>query len=54
MKNLRKILEFLGTRNGLRVVAVVAAVAVWYAIRAATSNSTLVTDIPLSIQPPPD
>ena len=54
MKNLRKIPEFLGTRNGIRLVAVVAAVAVWYAIRAATSNSTLVTDIPLAIQPPPD
>lgn len=54
MKTLRKILEFLGTRNGLRLVAVVAAIAVWYAIRAATSNSTLVTDIPLAIQPPPD
>ena len=54
MKNLRKIPEFLGTRNGIRLVAAVAAVAVWYAIRAATSNSTLVTDIPLAIQPPPD
>ncbi len=54
MKTLRKILEFLGTRNGIRVVSVVAAVAAWYAIRAATSNSTLVTDIPLAIQPPPD
>lgn len=31
-----------------------AAIAVWYAIRAATSNPTLVTDIPLAIQPPPD
>ena len=30
------------------------AVAVWYAIRTATSNSTLVTDIALTIQPPPD
>ncbi len=54
MKNLRKIPEFLGTRNGIRLVSVVAAIAVWYAIRAATSNSTLVTDIPLAIQPPPD
>ena len=54
MKNLRKIPEFLGTRNGIRLVAAVAAVAVWYAIRTATSNSTLVTDIPLAIQPPPD
>ena len=54
MKILRKILDFLGTRNGIRLVAAVAAVAVWYAIRAATSNSMVVTDIPLSIQPPPD
>ena len=54
MKSPRTILEYLGTRNGLRVVAAVAAVAVWYAIRTATSNSTLVTDIPLAIQPPPD
>ena len=54
MKNLRKTLEFLGTRNGIRLVSVVAAVVVWYAIRAATSNSTIVTDIPLTIQPPPD
>ncbi len=52
MKNLRKTLEFLGTRNGIRLVSVAAAVIVWYAIRAATSNSTLVTDIPLTIQPP--
>jgi YbbR domain-containing protein len=54
LKNLRKILEFLGTPNGIRLVAVVAAVVVWYAIRAVTSNSTIVTDIPLTIQPPPD
>ena len=54
MKNPRKILEFLGTRNGIRAVAFVAAVIVWYAIRAATSNSTLVTDVPLAIQPPAD
>lgn len=54
MKILRKTRDFLGTRNGLRALAVAAAVAVWYAIRAATSNSTIVTDIPLTIQPPPD
>lgn len=54
MKILRKTRDFLGTRNGLRAVAGAAAVAVWYAIRAATSNSTVVTDIPLTIQPPPD
>ncbi len=54
MKSPRKILEYLGTRNGLRIVSAVAAVAVWYAIRTATSNSTLVTDIPLAIQPPAD
>ncbi len=54
MKSPRKILEYLGTRNGLRLVSAVAAVAVWYAIRSATSNSTLVTDIALTIQPPPD
>jgi YbbR domain-containing protein len=54
LKNPRKILEFLGTRNGTRAVAFVAAVVVWYAIRAATSNSTLVTDVPLAIQPPAD
>lgn len=54
MKSPRKILEYLGTRNGLRIVSAVAAVAVWYAIRTATSNSTLVTDVPLTIQPPPD
>ena len=54
MKNLRRIREFLGTRHGIRVISVVAAVAVWYAIRAATSNSTIVADIPLVVQPPPD
>ncbi len=54
MKNPRKILEFLGTRNGIRVVSVAAAAIVWYAIRAATSNATIVADIPLTIQPPPD
>jgi len=54
LKILRKTRDFLETRNGLRAVAVVAAIAVWYAIRAATSNSTIVTDIPLTIQPPPD
>lgn len=35
-------------------MSLLAAIAVWYAIRAATSNPTLVTDIPLAIQPPPD
>lgn len=54
MKILRKILEFLGTPNGIRLVSVLAAVIVWYAIRAVTSNSTIVTDIPLTLQPPPD
>ena len=54
MKILRKILEFLGSSKGLRLVSIAAAVLVWYAIRAATSNSTIVTDIPLTIQPPPD
>jgi YbbR domain-containing protein len=54
LKILRKILEFLGTPKGLRFVSVAAAIAVWYAIRAVTSNSTIVTDIPLTIQPPPD
>ena len=54
MKILQKILEFFGSRNGIRLVAVVSAVVVWYAIRAATSNSTVVTDIPLAVQPPPD
>ena len=54
MKILRKILEFLGTPNGIRLVSVAAAVIVWYAIRAVTSNSTIVTDIPLTLQPPPD
>ncbi len=54
MKILRKILEFLGTSKGLRLVSAGAAVVVWYAIRAVTSNSTIVTDIPLTIQPPPD
>ena len=54
MKILRKTLDFLGTRNGIRLVAGVTAVVVWYSIRAATSNSTLITDIPLAIQPPPD
>lgn len=54
MKILRKILEFLGSSKGLRLVSIAAAVLVWYAIRAATSNATLITDIPLAIQPPPD
>jgi len=53
LKILRKSLEFLGSRNGIRLISVVAAVVVWYTIRAATSNTTLVTDIPLLIQPPP-
>lgn len=54
MKTLRNILEFLDTPKGIRLVSAVAAIAVWYAIRALTSNSTIVTDIPLTIQPPPD
>lgn len=54
MKTLRKILEFLDTPNGIRLVSILAAIVVWYAIRAVTSNSTIVTDIPLTIQPPPD
>jgi len=49
----RKILNFLGSRNGIRLLSVLAAVIVWYTIQAATSNTTLVTDIPLSVQPPP-
>jgi len=53
LKILRKILNFFGSRNGIRLVSVVAAVIVWYTIQAATSNTTLVTNIPLSIQPPP-
>jgi YbbR domain-containing protein len=54
LKILRRILEFFATRNGLRLTAALGGIIVWYAIRAATSNSTLVTDIPLTIQPPPD
>ena len=54
MKSLRRIREFLSTRHGIRVISVVAAVVVWYAIRVATSNSTIVTDITLVVQPPPD
>ena len=54
MKILPKILDFLGTPRGLRVVSVLAAIIVWYAIRAATSNSSIITDIPLVVQPPPD
>ena len=54
MKILRRILEFLGTANGIRLMSVVAAVVVWHAIRAVTSNAAIVTDIPLTIQPPPD
>ena len=50
----RKTLEFFGTRNGMRATAALAGVIAWYAIRAATSNSTIVTDIPITIQPPPD
>lgn len=53
MKILRKIPEYLGTANGIRLVSVAAAVIVWYAIRAVTSNATIVTDIPLAIQAPP-
>lgn len=51
---LRRILDFLSTRNGIRLVAAGAGVVVWYAIRVATSNSSIVTDIPLTVQPPPD
>jgi len=54
LKFLRRILDFLGSRNGIRLVSLVAAVFVWYAIRAAISNSTIITGIPLTIQPPPD
>ena len=54
MKILRKTREFIATRNGTRLVAVAIAVVFWYAVRAATSNSTLVADIPLTVQPPPD
>ena len=54
LKILRKALEFLGSPKGLRLVSLAAAVGAWYAIRAATSNATLIADIPLTIQPPPD
>ncbi|MDR0993228.1 MAG: hypothetical protein LBN38_01480, partial [Verrucomicrobiota bacterium] len=54
MKSPRKILSYLGTKNGIRLVSVVCAVAIWYAVRAATGNSTIVTDIRLAVQPPPD
>lgn len=54
MKIRPKIVEFLGTPRGLRLVSVLAAIVVWYAIRAATSNSTIIADIPLGVQPPPD
>jgi len=53
LKILRNTLDFLGSRNGIRIISVAAAVIVWYTIQAATSNTTLVTDIPLSIHPPP-
>jgi YbbR domain-containing protein len=49
----RKILNFLGSRNGIRLVSVLAAIIVWYTIQAATSNTTFVSDIPLAVQPPP-
>lgn len=54
MKRPQKILNFLGSRNGMRLGAIVAAVAVWYVLQAATSNPMIVTDIPITIQPPPD
>ena len=54
MKILQKILDFLGSPKGLRLVSILAAIIVWYAIQAATSNASIITDIPLTIQPPPD
>ncbi len=54
MKILQKILNFLGSSKGLRLVSILAAIIVWYAIQAATSNASIITDIPLTIQPPPD
>lgn len=54
LKSRQKLLNFLGSRNGLRLIAIVAAVATWYAIQAATSNPMVITDIPITIQPPPD
>ncbi len=52
MKTLRKILDFLNSRNGTRLLAVVVAVVIWHAIKTATSNPLPITDIPLIIQPP--
>ena len=54
MKIHRKPLNFLGSKNGLRVVSVLAAIIVWYTIQAATSNTIFVSDIPLVVQPPPE
>lgn len=53
MKTLRKIIDFLNSRNGTRFLSVVVAVVVWHAIKTATSNPLPITDIPLIIQPPP-
>ncbi len=54
MKIVRKILSYLATRNGIRIVSLLAAIAIWYVVRAVTGNATIVTDIRLEIQPPAD
>jgi len=50
--DIRDAWKFFGTRHGIKVVAVVAAVAAWYTVGNVTGNETMVSDISLSILPP--
>lgn len=54
LKILPPILKYLTSKTGLRLISLVGAIVIWYSIRAATGNSTWVTDIRLTLQPPPD
>lgn len=49
MMGLRSLAKKFTSPNGLRVVAFLAAILVWYAARAITSNSVIVKDIPVDI-----
>ena len=52
MKILKPILDRLNTRGGIFLVSLGIATLAWFGIRALNGFSTLVTDIPVSIQPP--
>ncbi len=53
MKILKTISDRLETRGGIFLISLAIAAIVWFGIRAITGYSARVTEIPVSIQPPP-